>query len=265
MSCFHRKLFAQANALTGGRKQPLNAHFTASMRSRYTFTSLCVAIADSIWGQVLSSHAAKARPRILPTRKWMTRGGGTLSTMRCEKSASFVTIARSCCCAWPQSWESVGRGPRSKAWVTGRPVCREGTRGRFSSKRKPLMPHVRANTGYPSAGPRDQHKRAPARGGATGTQPARPPRNHPPPASPARTGRRCGFPAAQAARCTLRDQSRSSLNSCVKVNPDPGCRQAASCSSSRSPGEVLLSVADLDSGTRKGVAQFVRVSYLRGR
>src|ERR1039458_4616706 len=35
-----------------------SAYFTASMRSRYTFTSLCVAIADSICGQIRSSQAA---------------------------------------------------------------------------------------------------------------------------------------------------------------------------------------------------------------
>jgi hypothetical protein len=34
---------------------------------------LCVAIADSIWGQMRSSQAAKSRPRMLPTRRWTTR------------------------------------------------------------------------------------------------------------------------------------------------------------------------------------------------
>jgi plasmid stabilization system protein ParE len=57
--------------------------------------SLCTAISDSIWGQMRCSHAAKSRPRILPTRRWTTRGGGTLNTTRCEKSASLVTMARS--------------------------------------------------------------------------------------------------------------------------------------------------------------------------
>src|SRR5208282_2664395 len=54
---------------------------------------------------------------------------------------------------------------------------------------------------------------------AKATPPVRPRPNPLPPASPARNGRRCAFRAA-------RDQSRSSLNSRVKFNPDPACRQA---------------------------------------
>src|ERR1017187_7181664 len=171
----------------------------------------------------------------------MTRGGGTPSTIRCEKSASFVTIAKSFRCAWPKSWDSVGREPRSKACVTGRPVCRVGTRGRFSSKRKPLMPHVRASIGCPSTAPRDPHRPVPVHDGAKETPPARPPRNPPPPASPARTERRCAFHAAQAGRCTPQDESRSSQNSWVKVSPDPGCRQGGYWSISCS--RTLLCVA----------------------
>ena len=124
------------------------------------------------------------------------------------------------------------------ASLTDRPVCREGTRGRFSSKRKPLMPHVRASIGCPSTGPRDQHRPIPAHGEAKETPSARLPRNPPPPSSPTPTGQRCAFHAAQAARCILRDQSRSSLNSCVKANPGPDCRQAASCSSGSSDREA---------------------------
>ena len=48
------------------------AYFPASMRSRYTFTRLWVAIADSIWGQIRSSHAPKSeggKPQRVALRK----------------------------------------------------------------------------------------------------------------------------------------------------------------------------------------------------
>ncbi len=201
------------------------SYFTVSIRSGYTFTSLCDKTANSMRGQIRSSHATKSRPLMFPTRRWTTRGGGKPSTMRREKSASLVTIAKSFCWACSQSSESLGREPSSKAWVTDRRVGKEGTRGRFSSKRKPLMPHVRPSIGCPLAGPHDLHMRAPAPAEVRETHPAHPPPNPPPPASPVWTERRSASRAAQAAHCTHRDESQSSPNSRGNTTPNPGCRQ----------------------------------------
>lgn len=213
--------------MSSGRASAVT-YFTASMRSRYTFRSLCLAIVDSIRGQIRSNHAAKSRRRIFPARRWITRGGGAPNTMRCEKSASLVRMARSLCCACVQSSESVRRDPRSKACVTGKRVCREETRGRFSSKRNPLRPQAQTSIGSPSAGPRDPRRPAPARDGARETLPTLRPPNPPPPASRAPTERRSAFHAAPDVRCIHQDESRSSLSSCIKPNSDHEFRQARS-------------------------------------
>jgi len=120
------------------------------MRSRNTFTSLCFLTAFSICGQHPVNHVSKSRRLILPTRKCTTRGGGDARIIRCEKSASFVTIARSCRLACFHSSESDSLGPRLMTCRTGNFVLSPETAGRFSSNRKPVMKPVQVNIGCAS-------------------------------------------------------------------------------------------------------------------
>ena len=185
-----------------------------------TFTSLCAAIVDSIWEPDAFQHAAKSRPRMLPTRRWTTLGGGYRA--RCAaKSASLVTITKSFCCACAGSRRSRTRS----AWVTGRRVCRMERAGGSRRRGNPLMPRARTSNGSPSVGPHDPAQASTCSRRSEGAPSTHPPRNLPPPASPAPDWTAIRVPRSTGRPLHL-DESQSSLNSYAKTGPLPDCRQA---------------------------------------
>ena len=186
------------------------------MRSRKTFTSLWPLTAVSMRGQQSISHSANSRRRMLPIRRWTTRGGGDTRMMRCEKSASFVTITRSFSFACCQRAESDIRSPRLEAWTTGRDVLKPETAGRFSSKRNPVMTPDRASIGYASVAPRGRGKRVPG-GGLTLETPAAPRRlNHLQPTCREQRPRQCACRERLDDRCRHRNALQSHPYSLVQ-------------------------------------------------
>lgn len=125
-----------------------------------------------------------------------------------EKSASFLTIARSCSRAYSQISESVREVPNTFAWMIGSVEETAILDGRLLSKRKPFTRRLLSSNYSASAltHTRGMPERLPQL--ASGIRPARPERNHPRQDIPEYFERRSWFHGLQVVRYRRREIQR---------------------------------------------------------